>query len=239
MLTFSPSLFGRSFGEITTEYLDGPGRFISPVFHLVALILLILILTGGNQHRNKFTLYYLINYIWIFLYVGLYMSYLFFEKMGISFLIFWGAIPFLLAFILFNWFKELKAGRNNLIFSKIPYYRYIILPFILYGFWYPTYLWGSGFHFMIRDFLFSSYGLMPCPTTIVVLSLLTLKYPDVNRGLFYSLTLFSVVVGTAQFAIGYVPDYPLAILGYYSTVLIIVDAITRSKKRRSAAYIDQ
>ena len=92
---------------------------------------------------------------------------------------------------------------------------------------------------MIRDFLFSSYGLMPCPTTIVVLSLLTLKYPDVNRGLFYSLTLFSVVVGTAQFAIGYVPDYPLAILGYYSTVLIIVDAITRSKKRRSAAYIDQ
>lgn len=225
-----PALFGKSFGEITGDYLNTLGKYISPIFHLAALILLILIISHGNKYKSKFTLYYLINYVWIFLYVGIYMSYLFYEKMGISFLIFWGAIPFLLALILFQWFKELKSGKNNLIFRKIPFYRFIVIPIIIYGFWYPTYIWGSGFEFMLKDFLFSSFGLMPCPTTIVVLGFLTLKYPDVNKGLFYSLTLLSVVVGTAQFAIGYVPDYPLAILGYYSTILIIIDRIHKLKR---------
>ena len=230
MNNFSPALFGRSFGEITSDYLNGLGKFISPVFHIAALVVFILILSNGNKHKNKFAVYFFINYLWIFLYVGLYMSYLFYEKMGLSFLVFWGAIPFLLAFILFQWLKELKAGKNNYTISKIPYYRFLVLPFILYGFWYPTFEWGSGFHFMIKDFLFSSYGLMPCPTTIFVLGLLTLKYPDVNKGLFYALTLFSVIVGTAQFKIGYIPDYPLAILGYYSMVLIIIDRIVQHRK---------
>jgi len=64
---------------------------------------------------------------------------------------------------------------------------------------------------------------------MVVLSLLTLKYPEVNKGLFLSLTLFSIMVGTAQIALGYVPDYPLAILGYYSIFLILLDIINQHK----------
>jgi hypothetical protein len=230
MNNLSPALFGRSFGEITSDYMNGIGKYISPVFHILTLVIIILIITSANKNKNKFTLYFLIDYVWIFLYVGLYMSYLFYEKMGIYFLIFWGAMPFLLLFILFQWFRELKVEKNNFSFKNIPFYRYVAVLFILFGFWYPTYIWGSGFKFLFKDFLFSSYGLMPCPTTIVVLGLLTLKYPDVNKGLFYSLTLFSVMVGTAQFTIGFVPDYPLAFIGYYSVVLIIIDKIIRSGK---------
>ena len=226
----SPALFGRSFGEITMDYLNGIGKYISPVFHIATLAVIILVYIGANRNRKIFSFYFIINYIWIFLYVGLYVSYLLFEKMGISFLVFWGAIPFLLMLIIYRWIIEFKVGENNLSFKKIPIYRFIVLPFILYGFWYPTYIWGSGFEFMMKDFLFSSYGLMPCPTTIFVLGILTLKFPDVNKRLFYSLTLFSVLVGTAQFAIGYVPDYPLAILGYYAIILIVMDRISRIKK---------
>ena len=76
---------------------------------------------------------------------------------------------------------------------------------------------------------------MPCPTTMVVLSLLTLKYPDVNKGLFYSLTLFSIMVGTAQIAIGYVPDYPLAFMGYYSAFLILLERINHYRINKSSA----
>ncbi len=236
MNNFSPALFVKSFDEITMDYINGIGKYISPVFHILTLVIIILIIINKNKKKKKFTIYFLINYTWLFLYVGLYMSYLFYEKMGIYFLIFWGAIPFLLLFILFQWFRELKVEKNNLSFKNIPFYRFIIALFILFGFWYPTYIWESGFKFLLKDFLFSSYGLMPCPTTIVVLGLLTLKYPDVNKGLFYSLTLYSVMVGTAQFAIGYIPDYPLAIIGYYSIILIIIDKIIRFKKTKLAAH---
>lgn len=118
MDNISPSVFGRLFGEISVDYLNVPGKYISPVFHLVTLVLFVLILSRGNKHKRIFTFYFLMNYIWIFLYVGLYMSYLFYKGMGWSFLVFWGAIPFLLAFIVIQWLKELKARKNNLEFCN-------------------------------------------------------------------------------------------------------------------------
>jgi len=196
------------------------------------LIIIILVIIRGNKRIKYFTIYFIINYLWLFIFVGLYMSFLLFRKMGIAFLIYWGPVPFLLLYILLRWIKELKTQQNNLNFKNIPFYRYIVIPVILFGFWYPSYIWNFGFTFSLKDILFSSYGLMPCPTTMVVLRLLTLKYPDVNKGLFHSLTLFSIMVGTAQFAIGYIPDYPLAILGYYCLILILLEKITRLKKLR-------
>ena len=235
MNNFSPELFGRSFGEITMDYIHGIGRFISPIFHIIALIIIILVIIRGNKRIKYFTIYFIINYIWLFIFVGLYMSFLLFKKMGIAFLIYWGPVPFLLLFILLRWIKELKTQKNNLNFKNIHFYRYIVIPVILFGFWYPSYIWNFGFTFSLKDILFSSFGLMPCPTTMVVLSLLTLKYPDVNKGLFYSLTLFAVMIGTAQLAIGYVADYLLAFLGYYSAFLILLDRINQFKINKSSA----
>jgi hypothetical protein len=235
MNNFSPELFGRSFGEITMEYIHGFGRFIAPIFHIMVLIILILVIIRGNNGRKYFTIYFIINYLWLLIFVGLYISFLLYKKMGIAFLIYWGPVPFLLLFILLRWLKELKSQKNSLDFKNIPCYRYIVIPVILFGFWYPSYIWNFGFNFSAKDLLFSSFGLMPCPTTMVVLSILTLKFPDVNKGLFYSLTLFSVMIGTAQIAIGYVPDYPLAFLGYYSAFLILFYKVNQYRIKKSSA----
>ena len=235
MNNFSPELFGRSFGEVTMDYIHGIGRFIAPIFHIIALIIIALVIIQGNKKIRLFTIYFIINYLWLFIFVGLYISFLLFKKMGITFLLFWGPVPFLLFYILLKWINELKSKKNNLDFNNIPFYRLLVLPVILFGFWYPSYIWNLGFTFSLKDLLFSSFGLMPCPTTMVVLSLLTLKYPNVNKKLFYSLTLFSVMVGTAQIAIRYVPDYPLAFLGYYSVFLILLDRINQHKIKKSSA----
>jgi hypothetical protein len=220
-----PALFGRSFGEITQAYFNGIGGVLSPLFHICGLMAIILVLINGQKFKKTFTLYFLINYIWVFLYAGIVMSALFYEKMGIAFLAFWGPIPILLLFIVYRWIMELKQQRNDLVFASVSAHRFLVIPIMLFGFWYPTFVWGSGFKFVPADFLFSAFGLMPCPTTMVVLGLLTLKYPNVNKGLVYAMTLFAVMVGTAQIAIGYVPDYPLAVIGYYSLILIITDKL--------------
>lgn len=63
------------------------------------------------------------------------------------------------------------------------------------------------------------------------MGLLTIKYPMVNKKLFNALALFAVVTGTAQLAIGYLPDYPLAMVGYYAVGLIISNYL--KEKRNS------
>ncbi|MBU4313477.1 MAG: hypothetical protein KJ821_01600, partial [Actinobacteria bacterium] len=56
-----------------------------------------------------------------------------------------------------------------------------------------------------------------------VLGLLSLKYPHSNRSLFNALTAFAVCIGTAQIALPYVPDIPLALIGYFSLGLVILN----------------
>lgn len=125
---------------------------------------------------------------------------------------------------MFQWIKELRNPRIDLEFTGIRKWGLLVaIPIMVFGFWYPTYVYGVGFSILPKDLLFSFYGLMPCPTTMVVLGLLSLKYPRGNRSLFNALTLFAVWIGTAQILISYVPDYPLALIGYFSLGLIILN----------------
>ena len=110
------------------------------------------------------------------------------------------------------------------------------MPIIIFGFWYPTFVWGEGFKLIPGDFLFSFYGLMPCPTTMVLLGILTLNYPNVNKKLYFSLAIFAVIIGTAQTLLPYVPDIPLGILGYYSLIIAIIDKLKKKHEKTIAEY---
>jgi hypothetical protein len=230
MPEFMPAVFGGAFDKIAMEYLKGIGLYIAPLFHIGAFILIYLVLRRQNKYRKLITLWFTANYLWMFLYVGLFMLYLFYKEMGVWSLAFWGFVPILLANILVNWIRESSNLITDWDFSKIHKWRLIIVPFIIYGFWFPTFIYGQGFIFSAQDLLLSAFGLMPCPTTILVLGLLTIKYPMVNRKLFNALTLFAIVIGTAQLAIGYVPDYPLAMVGYYSAGLIVSNYLKERKE---------
>ena len=72
---------------------------------------------------------------------------------------------------------------------------------------------------------------MGCPSTMVALSLLFLKYPAGNRPLFYALTAFAVIIGLFMTLLHYWPDIPLFVMGLASLGLIIV---TRLKERGKA-----
>lgn len=230
MQEFMPAVFGRAFDKIVMEYLNGIGLYIAPLFHIGAVILICLALKHQNKYRRLLNFWLTVNYSWLFLYVGIYMHYRFYKEMGLWSLVFWGVIPVLLANVLINLAKEIIDPKTDWDFSKIRKWRLIIVPFIIYGFWFPTFIYGQGFIFSAKDLLFSAFGLMPCPTTILVLGLLTIKYPMVNRKLFNALTLFAIMTGTAQLAIGYIPDYPLAMVGYYSVGLIVSNYLKERKE---------
>jgi hypothetical protein len=99
------------------------------------------------------------------------------------------------------------------------------------GVWYPPHIFGVRLVWDPAELLFGAYGLMGCPTTMVALSLLFLKYPAGNRRLFHLLTAYAVFVGAAMVALLYVPDVPSFILGLASLALIVS---ARRKDRRAA-----
>jgi hypothetical protein len=66
--------------------------------------------------------------------------------------------------------------------------------------------------------LFGAYGLMGCPTTMVALSLLFLKYPAGNRRLFDLLTAHAVFVGAAMVACCTFPTFPSSSLVSFASV---------------------
>jgi len=224
MSGFDPATFGRAFEKLVAEYLNGVGFWLAPVFHIATIVILLLIIRYGNRYRKAFTIYFTINYLWMFIYAGIVMFFLFYREIGIWSLAFWSFCAIVLGIIAFQWIKELKSPKIDLDFAGIRKWRFIVIPIMIFGFWYPTYVYGVGFSILPKDLLFSCYGLMPCPTTMVVLGLLSLKYPRGNRSLFNALTAFAVGIGTAQsLPYGYVPDRPLALIGYFSLGLIILN----------------
>jgi hypothetical protein len=86
--------------------------------------------------------------------------------------------------------------------------------------------------------LFGAYGLMGCPTTMVALSLLFLKYPAGNRRLFHLLTAYAVFVGAAMVALLYVPDIPFFVLGLASLALIVATKIKDRSARTAINHDD-
>lgn len=236
MSGFSPADFGRAFEKIQMEYQTGIGAYLAPFFHLMAVLVLCYHLLNKKKNPKLFNIWFAVNYLWIFSYVGIYMFYRFYQELGVWSVAFWGVLPLLLGNIFFNWVQSARKSTGEIMdwdFFNIPRWRWLITPFIAFGFWYPTYIYGQGFVFTAKDLLFSFFGLMPCPTTIVTLGILTLKYPAVHKGLYNALTLFAVWIGSFQILLGYVPDYPLAMVGYYSLGLIISDRCARVRRNRT------
>lgn len=212
-----PAVFGMVFDRTVNAYQSGIGSVVAPIFHLATIILFFMVLKYGNMHKKLFSISFTTIYFWIFLYVGLFMFYKFFQEMGMACFAFWTPLPFLLGNVLWKWFKEIKDEELDLDISGAKLWRIlVVIPIMVFGFFYPTFIWGKGFFFHLKDLLFSFYGIMPCPTTMVVLGFMTINYPKVNKRLYNALTLFAVWVGTLQLLLGYLPDYPLALIGYYA-----------------------
>ena len=87
-------------GQLVTEYRGGY-YWIAPLPHLAILLLLYLIFRQGNRYRKAFTLYFVINYIWLVFFVGVWFSFQLYQRMGIVALGIYGVTPILLLIILY------------------------------------------------------------------------------------------------------------------------------------------
>jgi hypothetical protein len=158
------------------------------------------------------------------IFVGGWFSVQLYRRMGLIALGTYIATPVLLAVMLYQWVQELRSPRLDLDLTDVKPWRWLIaIPVIVWGFWYPPYEWGVRLIFDPAELLFGAYGLMGCPTTMVPLALLFLKYPAGNRPLFAALTTYAAIIGLVMTVLmRYVPDIPFFFIGLVSLSLIVV-----------------
>ncbi|MDD4032870.1 MAG: DUF6064 family protein [Bacteroidales bacterium] len=230
-MNFDPEIFGEGFHRFVQMEIDLFSIPLGIIFHIFTLIILYLIYRYGNRYRKLFSIYFAFNWLFLFGYWGVY-AIIYWSKVGIPYLASYSLTPVLLGLIVIHWIKEITKPKIDFDFKNIKSYKFIVLLIMIWGFWYPTYIYGQGFTFSIKDILLSNYGLMPCPTTMVVLGLLTLKYPNVNKSLYNIFTIYALFIGTATVLSGWLPDIPFIILGIYSLCLIFYNKRKVLKNKR-------
>jgi hypothetical protein len=85
-------------------------------------------------------------------------------------------------FIGIVWMKETFRPKNNFTFMKLPRWRYWPVPLAILAFWFPAGPQGAP-NFNPAYLLTSDFGVAFCLTTPVVVTILTLIYPRVNKQL--------------------------------------------------------
>lgn len=226
-MNFDVHIFGEGFHRFVQQETDLFTVPLGVLFHVLAFLILLLVIIYGNRVRRLFTVYFTLNWLFLFGYWGVY-AIIYWARIGPVYLATFAMTPILLGLIAAEWIREVFHPRIDLDLRKIPLWRYWILLIMVWGFWYPTYHFADGFVFQGRDLLFSNFGLMPCPTTMVVLGLFTMKYPTGNRRLFNLLTTFSLVIGLPTVATGWIPDIPLIAIGVYGLIMIVFFGRRRS-----------
>lgn len=213
--------FGKMMGMLVAEYRTAYA-WLAPLPHILTIVLIVLVFRYEQKYRKLFSLYFILNYIWLLIFVGGWFSLELYHRLGPAALAMYGATPVFLMLILYQWIQEFRHPRLDLDFSSFDKRRLLVaVPIMLWGFWYPPYDWGVGLVFDASELLFGAYGLMACPTIMLVLALLFLKYPAGNRPLYFMLTTYAVCVGAAMVGLKYVPDIPFFFIGLASLVLII------------------
>jgi hypothetical protein len=224
--------FGITMGQLVAQYRS-TYAWLAALPHIAILVLFYLILRHGNRYGRAYTIYNIVSYIWLLIFVGGWFSVKLYQQLGPIGLGLYIATPILLVVILYQWIQDLRNPRLDLDLSHVSAWRWaIVIPILVWGYWYPPYEWGVRLIFAPRELLFGAYGLMGCPTTMVALAILFLKYPAGNRPLFYALATFATVIGLAMVATGYIPDIPLLFIGLSSLALILLS------RRMSGEKID-
>lgn len=122
---------------------------------------------------------------------------------------------------------EFWQGKNEFTLHKINTRSLIALLSIFIGFWYPEFVKVNP----IALLLFSPVGIVPCPTLLIVLGLLTLAYPRVNKTQYIITVLMGAFYGsTGVFQLKVILDLPIIIIVAYAFLLLLKDRLVRANQ---------
>ncbi len=127
-----------------------------------------------------------------------------------------GAPLFILASILFAW--DLRAGETRFRLPEAPWQRFATGLLILLALLYP--LLGAAFGHVYPESC--TFGVMPCPTTVFALALLSAALPQADRKVYSLLLVWALpALGKCLGALDLYEDCVLFWAGVYALVMLL------------------
>lgn len=189
--------------------------WLSPLFHVATLLLLV-----GTYYRKQIgrILSFFFGVTLLFAAVTQHIAYT--QDYGLAIIT---SNLVLMSIVAAFWFAEAYKPKNEYVFGKLRAWRYWVIPFMILAFWFPISATLEP-DFSLLLLLTSTYGIMFCPTVPVMLGLLTLAYPRVDKRLLTMTGLAGLIIGfwnaTGVFLI---PGYTYW-MAFLHTPLILISA---------------
>jgi len=161
--------------------------WLSPVVHVATILLLIALYLHGKKIGRIADAYFAV----LFLFFALGQNIAVTANYGLA--VVTGNLAIILVVGLF-WIWEVYKPQNEYVFHRLPLWRYWVIPFAFLAFWFPLNADGSP-NFSPLLLLTSDFGVMICPTSPVVITLLTLIYPRVNKRLLSVTSFVNLLIG--------------------------------------------
>ena len=229
---FIPSYTSKGFdwsetGLITEEILSNAIVYsysaLYPIFKIIPIILVVSIIILRNRISRIFSIYVAFTYV-LFAFL---QSIAETDKYGFGILTL-NLIMFLVVAVF--WFWEALIQKNDFTPQKRPLWKYWMIPFAIFAFWYPI-----NPNTFMPDFnplyIFTNEaGLAFCLMTPVYLSILTLYHPKVNIATLRVTSLVGLIIGFYNILVNFfmspetlwwngVLHIPLFTISIYSLVL--------------------
>ena len=176
--------------------------WLSPAIHVITFVLLVALYQYGSRVGRIADAFF--GMLFLFLAFGNHIAVT--ENYGLVVLT-GNLVPILTVGLLWMW--EVYKPLNEYVFQRLPAWRYWVLPFVFLAFWSPINAeLNPDFNPLLL--LTSSFGVMYCPTTPLIVAILTLIYPRVNIFLLRITSFVGLLIGlfnTMSFFI--MPGYTL------------------------------
>jgi hypothetical protein len=161
--------------------------WLSPVVHIVTVALLVAMVLYGSKVGRIADAFFAILFLFIAFsnHIAVTDTYGFAVVIG-------NLVPVFVVGLFWVW--EVYKPRNDYAFKRLPAWRYWVVPFAFLAFWSPINAQlNPDFNPILL--LNSSFGVMYCPTTPVIIALLTLIYPGVNGHVLRTTSFVGLIIG--------------------------------------------
>jgi len=199
--------------------------WLSPIVHIITVALLVALYLYGSKTGRVADGFFAI----LFLFIAFSNHIAVTDSYGLA-VVTGNLVPVLIVGLFWVW--EVYKPKNKYVFERLPAWRYWVLPLAFLAFWSPINAQlNPDFNPVLL--LSSSFGVMYCPTTPVIIALLTLIYPRVNTyvlrttsfvgltiGLFNAMSYFTMPGYTLWNLILHTPLILISLYGLMITILI-------------------
>jgi hypothetical protein len=161
--------------------------WLSPAIHIITILLVVAMYRYGSRVGRVADAFF--GILFLFFAFGNHIAVT--ENYGLVVLT-GNLVPILIVGLF--WMGEVYKPLNTYVFQRLPAWRYWVLPFVFLAFWSPINTELSP-DFSPLLLLTSSFGVMYCPTTPLIVAVLTLIYPRVNIFLLRITSFVGLLIG--------------------------------------------